>query len=56
MIKLKQCADESIVVTLGDQQIVIRLRDIDHEYAKLEFKAGDNVSITHKFSQVEYTD
>lgn len=56
MIALKQRADESIIVILGDQEVVIRLKDIDHEQAKLEFQANEKVHITHKFSQVECTD
>jgi sRNA-binding carbon storage regulator CsrA len=56
MINLKQRADESIVVILGDQKVVIRLKDIDHDQAKLDIQANEKVHITHNFSQVEYTD
>jgi len=56
MITLKQRADESIVVILGDQEVIIKLKDVDHEQAKLDIQANENVRVTHKFSRVEYTD
>ena len=56
MITLKQRADEAIVVILGDQEVIIRLKDVDHEQAKLDVQADESVHITHKFSRVEYTD
>ena len=56
MITLKQRADESIVVILGDQEVVIKLKEIDRDQAKLDFQANEKVHITHQFSRVEYTD
>lgn len=56
MITLKQRADESIVVILGDQEVIIKLKEVDHEQAKLDIQANENVHVTHKFSRVEYTD
>ena len=56
MITLKQRADESIIVILGDEEVIIKLKDVDHEQAKLDVHANGNVHITHKFSRVEYTD
>ncbi len=56
MITLKQRADESIVVILGDQEVIIKLKDVDHEQAKLDIQANESVHVTHKFSRVEYTD
>ena len=56
MITLKQRADESIVVILGDQEVIIRLKDVNHEQVKLDVQADEKVRVTHKFSRVEYTD
>jgi len=56
MITLKQRADEAIVVILGDQEVIIKLKEVDHDQAKLDVQADENVHITHKFSRVEYTD
>jgi sRNA-binding carbon storage regulator CsrA len=56
MITLKQRADESIVVILGDQKVVIKLKDIDHDKAKLDIQADEKVAITHNFSELDFTD
>ncbi|MBT8439888.1 MAG: hypothetical protein HKP55_04070 [Gammaproteobacteria bacterium] len=56
MITLKQRADESIVLMLGDQEVIIKLKEVDFDQAKLDVQANKNVHITHKFSHVEYTD
>lgn len=56
MFTLKQRADESIVVILGDQEVIIKLKEVDHEQAKLDIQANEEVHVTHKFSRVEYTD